>query len=80
MTNECGGATNPERALWQMVLLQAVHEALHGPKGVRRMHSARLWQDARDYITTPSKDLEMVCSMAGVEMDALVERIKLRLA
>lgn len=69
MSGECGIISNPERALWQMVLFQAVHDALHGPKGVPRMQFARMRQEARDYITTPSKDLAMVCAMAGVEMD-----------
>ncbi|WP_137111943.1 hypothetical protein [Rhodobacter sp. SY28-1] len=68
---------NPERALWQAVLLQAIEEALHGPKSVSTLHRAREWQEARDYITTPSEDLEMVCSLAGVEMEAVVERMKL---
>lgn len=68
--------TNPERALWQAVLLQAVEEALHGPKNIAPLHRAREWQEARDYITTPSKDLAMVCALAGVEMDAVVERMR----
>ena len=70
--------SNPERALWQAVLLQAVEEALTGPKNVTRLHRARMWQEARDYITTPSEDLAMVCAMAGVEMEAVVERMQRR--
>lgn len=71
---------NPERALWQAVLLQAVEEALHGPKNVSPLHRAREWQEARDYITTPSEDLAMVCSLAGVQMDAVVDRMRVRIA
>lgn len=79
MSGEARHITNPERALWQAVLLQAVEEALHGPKNTYRLHRAREWQEARDYITTPSKDLEMVCAMAGVEMDAVVERMRVQI-
>lgn len=80
MSGECRHITNPERGLWQAVLLQAVEEALHGPKNVSPLHRARMWREARDYITTPSKDLAMVCSLAGVEMDAVVERAQALLA
>ncbi len=78
MTGVASYITNPEQALWQAVLLQAVEEALQGPKNVTRLQRAREWQEARDYITTPSKDLAMVCAMAGVEMEALVERMLIR--
>ena len=79
MSGEARHITNPEGGLWQAVLLQAVEEALHGPKNTYRLHRAREWQEARDYITTPSKDLEMVCSLAGVEMGAVVERMRQQL-
>lgn len=80
MSGECGCISNPERALWQMVLHQAVHDALHGPKGIPRMQFGQRWQEARDYITSPSEDLAMVCAMAGVDMEAVVERMRKQLA
>lgn len=36
--------------------------------------------DARAYLTTPSKDLETVCSLAGVDMEVLVGRMQKRIA
>lgn len=78
------GAASPERAMWQMVLLLAVEDALTGPKGVKGDHEHRdphlHWHRARLYVTKPSKDLAMVCALAGVEMDALIARMKVRLA
>ncbi|MDO9581862.1 MAG: hypothetical protein Q7J24_01940 [Desulfomicrobium sp.] len=35
---------------------------------------------ARRYLTTPSKDLATVCSLAGVEVEALLERMQRRVA
>jgi hypothetical protein len=63
-----------------MVLFLAVHDALHGPKNVPKQKLARLWQEARDYITAPSEDLAMVCAMAGVNMDAVIERMRVHIA
>jgi hypothetical protein len=79
MSGECGNIINPERALWQMVLHQAVHDALHGPRGDIKTRYAELWQEAREFIVTPSEDLAMVCAMAGVEMDAVIERMRHRM-
>lgn len=80
MSGECRHITNPERGLWQAVLLQAVEEALHGPKNATPYQRPLMWREAREYITTPSKDLEMVCSLAGVEMEAVVERMRVQIA
>lgn len=80
MSGECGVISNPERALWQMVLHQVVHDALLGPKGVPRMQFAQRWQEARAYVANPSEDLAMVCAMAGVEMDSLIERMQVQVS
>ena len=73
------GITNPEQALWQEVLYLAVQEALYGPKNVLRVHHARMWREARDYLTTPSRDLAMVCALAGVDMEAVIDRMRFKL-
>jgi hypothetical protein len=78
MSGDHRGITNPERALWQTVLLQAIEEALNGPKNATKAQRDQMWQEARDYITTPSNDLAMVCALAGVEADAVVERMRSR--
>lgn len=75
MSGDYGVINNPERALWQMVLLQAVHDALHGPKGVPPYQRARMWKEARANVTKPSENLAMVCAMAGVEMNVVVQRM-----
>lgn len=74
-------ATKSERELWQEVLLLAVDEALHGPKHVldkkQKLHMCR---SARAYITTPSRDLSMVCAFAGLDMQAVIERMRVQIA
>jgi hypothetical protein len=80
MTGVVLSITNPERALWQTVLFHAIDEALHGPKNVNRLHFARMCHEARDYITKPNKDLAMVCAMAGVEVEAVIDQMRVQIA
>lgn len=44
----------------------------YGAKTVR----IRDTQAARDYLTTPSKDLATVCSLAGLDMQAVIEQMR----
>ncbi|MCB5409154.1 hypothetical protein [Pseudogemmobacter faecipullorum] len=70
-----------ERDLWQEVLLCAINDALNAPTtSAGESRRIRQAQEARDYLTTPSDDLAEVCSLAGIEMDALLERMRKRLA
>lgn len=70
-----------ERELWQEVLLRQIADA--------RL-DASYWPvpatahdetaEARRYLTRPSKDLSHVCSLAGVDMEALVDRMRRQVA
>ena len=71
---------NPERALWQSVLLLAIEEALNGVKGnLTRKTRERLTEEAQIYLTTESDDLALACSGAGIDMKALIERMSGRI-
>lgn len=70
-------APSPETGLWQEVLFRAVLDARLSPDLWPVPHRHR--NDciaARAYLTHPSEDLAMVCSMAGVDMVALIERVR----
>lgn len=70
-----------ERALWQEVLLRAIMDARLEPDTPpipANAHNDTV--DARRYLTTPSKDLAMVCALAGVDMQALIERMQRQVA
>ncbi|MDR7125550.1 hypothetical protein [Pseudotabrizicola sp. 4114] len=73
----------PEQDLWQNVLLLVVQDALHGSVSdssklpTRRAHAC---QSARDYLTTPSLDLSMVCAMAGLDMQAVIDNMTRQIA
>ena len=66
---------NPERSLWAEVLRLAIKDVVKGPMidgataEVRDRERAKMLR----WLTTPSRDLEMVCDLAGVEMEALIE-------
>ncbi len=64
--------------LWRAVLLSAIDEAIRGPsmstdKNVT--YRIRCIKEARDYVTRPNKDFDMVCNLAGLDPDAARERI-----
>ena len=70
-----------ERELWQSVLLRAVEDAFsEPPKGSANAGRRHEILDARAYLTRPSKDLWHVCSLAGVDMEALTDRMRKRIA
>ncbi|SEN53468.1 hypothetical protein SAMN04488103_105299 [Gemmobacter aquatilis] len=72
---------SPEQSLWQDVLMRAITDArlqpTRKPLGENAVSEAL---DARRYLTTPSKDLAMVCLFAGVDMEALVDRMRVQVA
>lgn len=72
---------NPEKTLWQEVLLRQVEDALHGPTGVNGKHNriAKV-RSARTFLTTPSQNLATVCSLAGLDHDAVVSSMRKRIA
>lgn len=72
---------NPEKNLWREVLYRFVSDALEGAKEVLgRDAKIRLCQEARTYLTRPSRDLSMVCNLAGLEMQPVIDRMKAQIA
>ena len=70
-----------ETQLWLEVLNRAVLDSRLEPEpGAVSPRQAIVVKDARTYLTTPSKDLAAVCAMAGADMEALIDRMKLRVA
>ena len=70
-----------ETQLWLEVLNRAVMDARLEPEpGAVSPRQAIEVKDARTYLTTPSKDLAAVCAMAGADMEALIDRMKRRVA
>lgn len=68
---------NPEKALWQEVLLRVVDDALNGPIGVtgpeNKMGEIRA---ARRYFTQPTQSLDTVCALAGMDLSFVMDRMR----
>lgn len=75
---------NPDKALWQAVLLLVVDDALLGADGPgaqgMRLTRAQATVEARTYLTTPSKDLAIVCHLAGLDPEAVMTSMRKRIA
>ena len=70
-----------ETQLWLEVLHRATLDARLEPEyPAMTPRQALEVKDARAYLTTRSKGLADVCAMAGVDMEALIDRTKLRVA
>jgi hypothetical protein len=70
-----------ECAPWQEVLVRAIMDARLDPFDWPVPKSAyEDTADARAYLSAPSKDLAAVCAMAGMDMDALLDRMRKSLA
>ena len=80
-------ASSPEQELWCGVLFQAVRDAarLHEleARQVRRGNSSETYHLQRDltaarlamrWLTQPSNDLSEVCSLAGIDEEAILDR------
>lgn len=80
-TNSAKSAPVSETQLWLEVLNRAVLDARLEPEypamTPRQTQEAK---DARTYLTTRTQGLADVCAMAGVDMEALIDRMKLRVA
>jgi hypothetical protein len=59
------------KALWREVLLIALTDALHGVPANTSIDDVRHPMDARDYILVPNPDFALVCSLAGLEPEAV---------
>ena len=72
---------NPEKNLWREVLYRFVCDALEGARDIySRELKIRLCQEARIYLTRPSRDLSMICNLAGLEMQPVIDRMKAQIA
>ena len=70
-----------ERALWQEVLLRAITDArLDASSWPFPVSAYAETAEARAYLATPSKDLAIVCALAGVEVEALLDRMQRQVA
>ena len=70
-----------ETQLWLEVLQRAVMDARLEPQsGAISPRQAQEVKEARTYLTTPSNDLAAVCAMAGVDMEWLIDCMKVRIA
>lgn len=68
-------------ALWQAVLLRTVADAVLGVANeANRTSRVRICEDARCYLTKPSRDLGEVCTMAGMDMQTVIERMRAQIA
>lgn len=64
--------------LWRAVLANVIEEAVFGvgrSKGGTTKQRALLIADARAYIMKPNRDFNVVCSLAGLDPDAVRERV-----
>lgn len=71
----------PETELWQAVLKTAVDDALLGPVPTNNRQSfLSECRQARTFLTNASNDLAMICSNAGLDPRAVLERMRIRVA
>lgn len=81
LANDYDPAHTPEQALWQAVLFRTVEDALYSiAEGGNYQNRLRLCTEARDYLTTPSQDLSIACAGAGLDMSAVIEAMRKRIA
>lgn len=86
---------NAEKDLWQAVLMLAVDDALLGADAqAAHHHNGQIGKRgltlvakriaatnaARHYLTTPSEDLSLVCHLAGLDPQAVMEHMRKRIA
>ncbi|KGJ13600.1 hypothetical protein [Paracoccus sanguinis] len=76
-------AVNPSLALWQAVLLRQVDDALSGVEGSNgesRQVRLKMIRQARAFLTTMSDDLTELCSLAGMDAEAVIIAMRDRIA
>lgn len=62
------GENTPERLLWRAVIATAIQEWLSG--------SQRRHLEAEEYLFTDSRQLSLVCEMAGMDVGQLRSRLR----
>lgn len=70
------------RELWQAVLMRAIEDAVQGVPVDGRSSERREFetQEARRFLTRPSADLDLVCTFAGVDPEAVRERMRAQIS
>ncbi|MDW4548833.1 hypothetical protein R5H32_05650 [Defluviimonas sp. D31] len=63
--------------LWREVLLLTIRDALFGVRQGNLKKPMRIIETkaARDFLTKPSRDFDIVCAFAGIDPDAARERL-----
>ncbi|MCZ7907749.1 hypothetical protein O9X94_00385 [Agrobacterium leguminum] len=72
-----------QEILWRAVLMNAIDEAVRGPSmSVDKTAKIRIYhiEQARIYLTRPNRDFETVCALAGLDPDAVRERVTKQIA
>ncbi|WP_273688900.1 hypothetical protein [Ketogulonicigenium vulgare] len=72
---DAGLGDESARAMWCEVLIVAVRDATK-PSQSKDPAEIRAKQEAVKYLTKTSHDLAKVCSFAGVDMDALIRKMR----
>jgi hypothetical protein len=67
---------DPEKKLWQSVLLTAVNDALTTKKQQNSIYSYKIVEDAREWLLNNNGHYFRVCSMADINPLALREKVK----
>lgn len=81
--DDCLSAPKANENLWRAVLTNAIEEAVSGiTRGQYSNPKHRIAQiaEARDYILKPNKDFDTVCSLAGLDPEAVRDRIAPQIA
>ncbi|MEH6521107.1 hypothetical protein [Sulfitobacter sp.] len=72
---------NPDQSLWQAVLQRQVDDALLGTGGISGTRAReRATNEARRLLTTQNEDLTMLCDLAGLEVEVVIEAMRERIA
>ncbi|WP_415402886.1 hypothetical protein [Tateyamaria sp. SN3-11] len=71
-----------ERALWCAVLHRAIVDATEGAggTGLSEVHKLRAIERARNLFARPNLDLEVICTLAGYDDDAVIEKAQAKIA
>ncbi len=74
--NDDLSAVGARENLWRAVLLHTIDEAVRGAVvGVDKANERiKLIIAAREYLMKPNRDFDLVCSLAGLEPEAVRER------
>lgn len=67
---------DPEKKLWQSVLLTAVSDALTKEKSKSNIYQIQVINDARDWLFNNNSHYFRVCSMADINPLALRNKVK----